>query len=100
MGCFSDNKAMPVFPSMVVMNKIYSSFDTINLCQRLAAKYGATLYALQNGNECYYGPGNTTYRLHGASSDCSSVCGFDDSPHAFNCGGPSSNSVYQLSVYS
>lgn len=97
-GCFADKREAPAFLSMIPLRKVFSSFETINLCQRIAAKNGAVYYALQNGIECHFGPSNSSYSKYGKSSDCDSVCGYDDSPHALNCGGVSSNTVYQLSV--
>lgn len=81
LGCFTDDKdrALPTYLGPV---------DSIGPCFIRAKEKGHTLFALQNGYECWSGPDGIeagTYKKHGESSKC-----WD------GMGGTWSNSVYHI----
>lgn len=98
MGCFADLKSSPALPFSVPLNNIYSGSEILAICQRIATKNNAVYFALGNGTVCNFAGSNATYAKYGVSTSCQSICGRDAIYHGLNCGGSSSNSVFQLSV--
>lgn len=98
LGCYADLKASPAFHSVIPMRNVYYGPELLVICQRLAAKNNAVYFAIQNGIDCHFGPADTKFAAYGVSDDCYSMCGQDQTWNGINCGGSSSNSVYQISV--
>lgn len=68
-GCFADSRSPRALPEY--LKHVGSQADPQQACYDLAKGNGYTVFALQNGGECWTGANaHTTYGIHGQSGGC------------------------------
>ena len=91
LGCWKDtiDRAMPsIEHSHPILGRSYKSRkNAIHKCYELALSLGYTVFAIQDGGQCFSSSkAKDTYRKHGSSSECLEG----------GKGGPLANQVYEI----
>lgn len=95
-GCFVDNAQRRVPTLLDLLDGSYSASATIESCASLASTAGYSLFALQNGGQCFGGNDLGRAKSLGASRDCTKAC---TGNAAATCGGRYANRVYVFAPF-
>jgi len=91
LGCWKDDipRALPTLEgNSAILSEHYTvRTNPIEKCHAAAAEQGSTIFAVQDGGQCFGADKKSNYKKHGASTACSSD----------GKGGPMANNVYEIS---